>query len=272
MPDSRARLLLSVVSRHPCDAAMAILASAWLVHALIVSRSTELVASDDAFISFQYAPTLALGNGLVFNLGERVWGFTSPLRTLLLALATAAGPDTLHAAFSLGFVSVAAAALLLFRPGARVLWPPFALAVAAFYLVDPSQHGAYAPETNLLVALQFAFLLAAAGAAILAGGLERSLAVAQGRYWGGQRHRAMRGVADWMMANTPVDATIAAGEVGTLAYFSNRAVIDTSGIVTRGYLPGERMQMLPFLQRYRPDSALAYDRPDDTVSGGPGVD
>jgi hypothetical protein len=39
-------------------------------------------AAEDAYITFRYARNLALGNGLVYNPGERVFGFTSPLWTL----------------------------------------------------------------------------------------------------------------------------------------------------------------------------------------------
>ena len=44
---------------------------------------------DDAFITFRYARNLAAGDGLVFNLGERVEGATSLSWTLLLAAAEA---------------------------------------------------------------------------------------------------------------------------------------------------------------------------------------
>ena len=40
---------------------------------------------DDAFISFRYARNLAQGNGLVWNIGERVEGYTNFLWTLCLA-------------------------------------------------------------------------------------------------------------------------------------------------------------------------------------------
>jgi len=40
---------------------------------------------DDAFIFFRYADNLLAGLGPVFNAGERVEGFTSPLWLLLLA-------------------------------------------------------------------------------------------------------------------------------------------------------------------------------------------
>jgi hypothetical protein len=40
---------------------------------------------DDAFIAYRYAENLANGKGMVFNAGERVEGFTSPLWVLLCA-------------------------------------------------------------------------------------------------------------------------------------------------------------------------------------------
>ena len=48
---------------------------------------------DDAFISFRYARNLAEGNGLVFNVGERVEGYTNFLWTLLMAAAIRLGLD-----------------------------------------------------------------------------------------------------------------------------------------------------------------------------------
>jgi hypothetical protein len=44
------------------------------------------VAAEDAYITFRYARAFAHGLGLVFNPGERVMGFTSPLWTLWLSL------------------------------------------------------------------------------------------------------------------------------------------------------------------------------------------
>ncbi len=47
--------------------------------------------SDDAFISFRYARNLVEGHGLVFNIGERVEGYTNFLWTLWAAAGLAAG-------------------------------------------------------------------------------------------------------------------------------------------------------------------------------------
>ncbi len=63
----------------------------WLVPALllIVTRGFMALAipwaSEDAYITFRYAANLANGLGPVFNPGEHVMGFTSPLWTLWVA-------------------------------------------------------------------------------------------------------------------------------------------------------------------------------------------
>ena len=46
---------------------------------------------DDAYISFRYAHNVIAGNGLVFNVGERVEGFSNPLWVGLLSLGGLAG-------------------------------------------------------------------------------------------------------------------------------------------------------------------------------------
>ncbi len=55
--------------------------------------------ADDAYISFRYAQNLAEGNGLVFNVGEYVEGFTNLSWTVLLAAGVLLGwqaPDVAH--------------------------------------------------------------------------------------------------------------------------------------------------------------------------------
>lgn len=59
-------------------------------------------AIDDAFITFRYARNLASGDGLVFNLGERVEGVTSLSWTLLLAFVETLRLPIEPAAFVLG--------------------------------------------------------------------------------------------------------------------------------------------------------------------------
>lgn len=57
---------------------------------------------DDAFISLRYAQHLVEGQGLVWNVGERVEGYTSFLWTLLLALPLGAGSDPIAFVYALG--------------------------------------------------------------------------------------------------------------------------------------------------------------------------
>ena len=65
----------------------AIIATAVLIpHARLFDFVT-----DDAYISFRYARNLALSGQLVFNLGERVEGYTNFLWTVILALGIKLG-------------------------------------------------------------------------------------------------------------------------------------------------------------------------------------
>jgi len=455
------------------DMAMLVLAGCWLVHALVVSLSMEVIASDDAFISFQYARNFATGHGLVFNVGERVWGFTSPLQTLILGSLTALGADTVRTAYVTGFLWVAVTSVLLYRVFSEILPRLLSLVIATFFLFDLTQHGNYTLESNLLVALQLATLLAAAknlprtacllaAASCLArpdsallvlpillvsrecrklkhlawffavgclwegfayfyfdsllpqsfyakvglsrfvpfllnalrevasGGFAAAVGVSAGSGWlarilvlllgflpllnrevrarpllwyslvlypwilvlaysrigsftghnwefysakffigvstvvgilsflhtaagrlrrarsmrlalsaaallfvgagfaldsdqlhkdldaikstpyGGGRYYTFRRLAKWMASNTPPTAAFANGEVGTLAYFSKRKIIDDSGIVTRGYLPSERMNPLAFLRRFQPEYAIVH-RNAERLSVLPGI-
>lgn len=74
---------------------------------------------DDAYISFRYARHLAQGDGLVFNVGERVEGYTNFLWVLLCAAGLRVGvaPELLTPALSL-----ASAIALLFVARAASKW------------------------------------------------------------------------------------------------------------------------------------------------------
>lgn len=92
---------------------------------------------DDAFICFRYAKNLVNGNGLVFNVGERVEGFTNLLFTLGIAAAMKLGVRPEVFAPAAGLVSYLATLLLLLgedrsadRAGGAA-WPVGALVLAA---------------------------------------------------------------------------------------------------------------------------------------------
>jgi hypothetical protein len=74
----------------------------------LVRWATSRVQFDDAFISMVYARNLAEGHGLVFNLGERVEGFTNLLWVLLLAAGARLGVAPHLAAPPLGVAAMLA--------------------------------------------------------------------------------------------------------------------------------------------------------------------
>ncbi len=65
---------------------------------------------DDMFIFLRYAENLVAGNGLVFNVGEPVEGFSSPLWVLLLAAGVAIGFNGVTWAKLMGLVTLVALA------------------------------------------------------------------------------------------------------------------------------------------------------------------
>jgi arabinofuranosyltransferase len=92
-------------------------------------RLLEARIQDDAYISFRYARHLATGQGLVWNVGERVEGYTNFLWTLLMAIPLAISdklnPMQLARAVSSfsGYATIVASFLLVrhLLPKARVL-------------------------------------------------------------------------------------------------------------------------------------------------------
>ncbi len=71
-------------------------------------------ASDDAFITFRFALNLARGDGFTYNPGERVYGTTTPLLTLLLAAwRLTTGADIVLGAHAIGLVASLGSLLLL---------------------------------------------------------------------------------------------------------------------------------------------------------------
>ena len=122
---------------------------------------------DDAYISLRYAVHWAGGQGLCFNPGERVEGFTSFLWVALLALATRAGLDPETAMSVLGWTSLAALAFATAHFARRHLaglpaWGAYGLAVAACASVAVVGWAASGMESCLVGAL----LLGAADVAL----------------------------------------------------------------------------------------------------------
>lgn len=117
---------------------------------------------DDAFISFRYAKHLADGQGLVFNLGERVEGYTNFLWVLLLGAFYKMGfslPETSQ------WVALFAAALLVVLVGVfsknyfiSSRFPPVSFIAPVLLGTSPLflEHSRTGLETMLLSCLTFA--------------------------------------------------------------------------------------------------------------------
>jgi arabinofuranosyltransferase len=76
---------------------------------------------DDAYVSFRYAKNLIHGDGLVYNVGERVEGYSNFLWTLLSAVPLAMGvEDPLHAMHILGLWLWACSYAFLIALGVRL--------------------------------------------------------------------------------------------------------------------------------------------------------
>jgi arabinofuranosyltransferase len=93
--------------------------------------------SDDALISYHYAQNLAAGYGLVYNVGERVEGYTNFLWTVLFAAIITLGGDPVAWSYILGAALAVAIVLLTYALGARLRTP--AVGLLAALIVATSQ-------------------------------------------------------------------------------------------------------------------------------------
>lgn len=119
--------------------------------------------SDDAFIAFRYARNLVRGDGLVWNPGERVEGYSDFLWVILLAALHELGADLLVAGRMQSLASGVATVVLTALLARRVLpgEPQLALAAAALVALNPcvAAWGAAGLETPLASALALAMVL-----------------------------------------------------------------------------------------------------------------
>jgi arabinofuranosyltransferase len=145
-------------SRPRCWAVVAIAAAVFILHA----RSIDAVC-DDAFISLRYARNLVDHGAPVYNLGERVEGYTSPLWMLLSVAPLALGIEgskVLSLMGLLGGVALVAAVWRLWTvvaparpvPGFVVL----GLVVASTPLAAWSSSGLETPAFAAMIALSVA--------------------------------------------------------------------------------------------------------------------
>jgi len=95
---------------------------------------------DDAYISYRYVANYLNGDGLVYNIGERVEGITNFGWVVLLILLGSLGLDYLFWSQIFGFLASASVIILSFRIARKLfaesIWP--AAAVAMLTGINPS--------------------------------------------------------------------------------------------------------------------------------------
>ncbi len=79
----------------------------------VYSRDIRVWMLDDAFISFRYAENFARGDGLVYNVGERVEGYTTFLWVLVLGICHWLGFDLVASSRWLGMALTAGCLVLV---------------------------------------------------------------------------------------------------------------------------------------------------------------
>ena len=147
---------------------LVVLLGACAIVFVVVAAMLAAWTCDDAFISIRYARNLAAGDGLVFNPGERVEGYTNPAWTLGLALVLTLGLDPEAWSIRLGVLAFAIALGLLvlqhrhhLRAQLGVTAVPVAAIVGAAH-VDWAIYATSGLETSMLATVVLAGFVALA--------------------------------------------------------------------------------------------------------------
>ncbi|MGH0029854.1 MAG: hypothetical protein ACQGVC_08690 [Myxococcota bacterium] len=141
--------------------------------ALLVVRYRWLL--DDAFVYFRYVDNLLFtGAGLVFNAGEYVEGYSSPLQCLVLVLLRAAGLDWMHAVTLLGVTCFVGFALLVVKlnrelsPDAPVVDLPLAYLACLYGTTSFFTSGLETPLAHSMAPVTALWLVRSRGAGLTA--------------------------------------------------------------------------------------------------------
>lgn len=122
------------MTRYTRETAMVILAA--VVARLGFALYTGFTA-DDAYITFRFADNIARGLGFVYNEGQRVFGTTTPLFTLLMALAAFFRFPLPAAALVVSIAASAATAVVVYRFAVALRFRLLAFVPVLCYLLWP---------------------------------------------------------------------------------------------------------------------------------------
>lgn len=150
---------------------------------LVLSAAHQLMfatLAEDAFISFRYSANLAEGHGLVFNVGERVEGYSNFLWVVLVAGPRAlVNADIITTARVLGVLCALGCVLVTYVLTRRITGSARAGLLAATVVAGASSLAAYGPsglETPMFALLVLLVLLAVQANRPLVAGLLVALA------------------------------------------------------------------------------------------------
>lgn len=116
-------------------------------------------SADDSYITYRYARNIAEGRGWAYNEGERVSGSTSPLWTLLLALAAKFHPNLVSAAMLFSAILYFLTALISYMLLRGDIGEFPALTAGILSMVGAVNVGSAGLEMSLLLCLGVASLL-----------------------------------------------------------------------------------------------------------------
>jgi arabinofuranosyltransferase len=211
----------------------------------------------------------------------RLSGVSEPAFVTLLARPAAFFKDwaswlasthwLLPAALAVGLVVIARRyGRCLFVPALVLIAHPLAMALLAPYREPSFQEGRYSMHLLPIAMVTLAAALAPAPRrmAIAAAAIYLLLALpplvpAATRYgWGVQNMNAMQvHLGRWLDRHLPRDARVAVNDIGAIAYFSRREIVDLMGLITPAIIPYRREGeggVIRFLSETCPDHVVIF--------------
>ncbi len=115
---------------------------------------------EDAFITFRYAENLANGFGLVYNIGEKVYGTTTPLFAIILALFKLIGISCVVSSLAINLISDGITSLIVYKFLKDYSKGIITVFVSLMFVFSPSNiswsiHGMETPFFGAFIALSF---------------------------------------------------------------------------------------------------------------------
>jgi len=93
---------------------------------------------EDAYITFRYAENLANGNGLVYNLGEKVYGTTTPIFAIILAFFKYLGISCITSSLIINLISESITTLVVYKVLIRYSDSLASVIVSLLFVFSPS--------------------------------------------------------------------------------------------------------------------------------------